>query len=131
MEGQIKIAGGLLIALAAMHIYFPWYFQWKSEFKGLSLINRQMIYVHTLFLALTLFLMGLLCLNAASELVTTVLGRKIALGLGIFWTARLLVQFFGYSPLLWRRKGFETTVHIVFSFLWFYFSFVFLRVFWS
>jgi hypothetical protein len=33
----------------------------------------------------------------------------VALGCGLFWLARLLVQFFGYSAQLWRGKGFETS----------------------
>lgn len=131
MEAQIRIAGGLLIALAAMHIFFPWYFQWKEECRGLSLINRQMLYVHTLFIALTLLLMGLLCLSAAGEMTTTPFGRKIALGFGIFWGTRLIIQFVGYSAELWSGKRFETMIHVAFSCLWFYFSFVFLRTFWS
>lgn len=130
METQLKLAGGLLIGLAAIHVFFPWYFRWEEEFRPLSLINRQMAYVHTFFISLTLLLMGTLCLTAAEELAGTALGRKVALGFGVFWVARLFVQFFGYSSRLWRHKRFETAVHVVFSFLWFYFSFVFLRVYW-
>lgn len=131
MELHLKIAGGLLIALTAMHAIFPWYFKWKTEFQAVSLINRQMMYVHTFFIALTLFLMGLLCMTAADDLTRTALGRKLALGFGIFWAARLIVQSFGYSSKLWHGKRFETAIHLVFNGLWAYFSFVFFRVFWG
>jgi hypothetical protein len=73
--------------------------------------------------------MGVLCLSCASELVSTNLGKKVSLGL--FWVARLLVQFVGYSAELWRSKRFETNVHIVFSCLWAYMSAVFLAVYWK
>lgn len=53
------------------------------------------------------------------------------LAFGIFWTARLCVQLFGYSSRLWRYKRFETAVHLGFSCLWLYLSIVFLRVFWA
>ena len=59
MELQLKIIGVLLIALALLHAFFPRYFQWKKELSGLKLINRQMMYVHTFFIALAVFLMGL------------------------------------------------------------------------
>jgi hypothetical protein len=97
MEIHFKIIGVLLIALALVHIIFPKFFNWKDELKSLSLINRQMINVHTFFIALTVFLMGLLCLTCTSELIETNLGKKISLGIGVFWTVRLLVQFFIYS----------------------------------
>lgn len=126
MEIHFKIIGILLIALALVHIIFPKYFNWDNELKTLSLINRQMILVHTFFIALVIFLMGLLCLTSSNELIETNLGKKISLGLGVFWAIRLFIQFFGYSPKLWKGKTFETIIHILFSFLWLYFTITFL-----
>ena len=128
METQLKLIGFLLVVLALLHVGFARYFNWRHEFAGISLINRQMMYVHTFFVAFTVLLMGLLCLTSAAELLTTPLGHKLALGCGIFWLARLLVQFFGYSTQLWRGKGFETGIHLLFSALWTYLSTVFLLV---
>jgi len=128
MKTQFEIIGFLLVLLAALHVGFAWYFNWRRELAGLSLINRQMMYVHTFFVAFTVLLMGLLCLTSAAELTDTALGRRLALGCGVFWLTRLLVQFFGYSPLLWRGKRFETVVHVVFVAFWTYLSAVFLLV---
>ncbi|WP_028122537.1 hypothetical protein [Epilithonimonas tenax] len=126
MELQIKIIGLLLTILAIIHAIFPKYFNWKEELKQLSLINRQLIMVHTFFIALVVLLIGLLCMTSATELIQTKLGKTISLGLGIFWTIRLFFQFFIYSSLLWKGKIFETAVHILFSLFWIYMSTVFL-----
>lgn len=128
METQLKIIGILLMTLALIHIIFPKYFNWKEELKPLSLMNRQMMTVHTFFIALVVFLMGLLCLTSAAELAQTKLGKTISFGLGVFWTTRLFFQFFIYSPKLWKGKIFETIIHILFSLLWIYLSVVFLCV---
>ena len=128
MEIHYEIIGTILIALALVHVIFPKYFNWDTELKKLSLINRQMMTVHTFFIDLVVLLMGLLCLTSSTDLVETQLGKTISLGLGIFWVVRLFVQFFGYSSKLWRSKTFETVIHILFSLLWIYFSIVF---FWS
>ena len=93
----------------------------------MSLINRQLMYVHTFFIAM-LGLTGVLCITSAAELVHTQLGNKLALGLCIFWTLRLVVQFFGYSSTLWRGKRFETGMHVLFAVLWTYLSVVFFLV---
>jgi hypothetical protein len=122
---HLKIIGILLIALALVHVVFPKYFNWEEELSSLSLINRQMMMVHTLFISVTVFLMGLLCLTSSYELIETDLGKKISLGLAIFWTIRLLIQFLGYSSKLWKGKPFETSVHILFIFSWAYLSFIF------
>lgn len=115
-----------MIGLAALHAFFPKHFRWKEELSGLSLLSRQIMYVHTLFIALMILLMGLLCLTSAAELTGTTLGKRVCLGLGLFWITRLLIQFFGYSSELWRGKVFETTIHVIFSLLWLYLSIVFM-----
>ena len=123
---QINIIGLILITLALVHIIFPKYFNWKKELKSLSLINRQMMIIHTFFIAFTVFLMGLLCLTSSSQLIESNLGKKTSLGLGLFWSVRLFIQFFGYSADLWRGKKLETLIHILFSILWTYISSIFL-----
>lgn len=128
LELNLTIIGALLIALALLHGIFPRYFNWKEELAGLSLINRQMMQVHSFFLALALFLIGLLCLQSARLLVSTPLGKQVCLGLGIFWGVRLLVQFVGYSAKTWRGKRLETVVHVLFIVFWSYLSLVFVWV---
>ena len=125
MEIHIQIIGTLLIVLSLIHVIFPSYFNWKSELQHLSLINRQMMTVHTFFIALTVFLIGLLCVTSASELIETSLGKKVSLGLAVFWTIRLFTQIFIYSPKLWKGKTFETIVHVLFTLFWAYMSLVF------
>lgn len=130
MEIHFKIIGVLLIALSFIHVIFPRYFNWSKELASLSLINRQMMYIHTFFIAFVVFLIGILCLTSSSELLSTSLGKKVALGIGVFWLIRLFTQFFGYSSTLWRGKFMETAIHIVFSFFWAYLSIVFFASYW-
>ncbi|WP_316820536.1 hypothetical protein [Pedobacter gandavensis] len=130
MEIHYKIIGVLLIALSFVHLVFPKYFNWTEELSALSLANRQIMYIHTFFIALVVFLIGLLCLTSSNELVSNSFGKKIAFGIGIFWLIRLYIQFFGYSSKLWKGKTFETVVHVVFSLFWAYLSVVFLASYW-
>jgi hypothetical protein len=71
-------------------------------------------------------MMGLLTLLFApvllqpSSLTTAILG-----GLAFFWLVRLAFQFFFYSPALWRGNRFNTTMHVLFSCLWVYFTTIF------
>ncbi|WP_417799327.1 hypothetical protein [Tenacibaculum sp.] len=124
MEVHLKIIGGLLMLLALIHVIFPKYFNWKDELKNLSLMNRQMMMVHTFFIALTVFLMGSILVLESKELIETNLGRKIILGFAIFWSIRLFMQLFVYSPKLWRGKKFETAIHVFFTCFWIYISIV-------
>lgn len=128
MATQLDLIGFSMIALALAHAGFPRRFAWRHQLARLNLINRQMMKVHSFFIALTVLLMGILCLTSQNELIGTDLGRKVALGLGVFWAARLLVQLFGYSPRLWRGKKLETALHFLLTGLWLWFSAVFLAI---
>lgn len=128
MEIHIEIIGALLVILSFLHVGFPKYFNWKAELKALSLINRQMMSVHTFFIALIVFLIGLLCLTSAEDLMETRLGNTLCIGLALFFTIRLFFQFFIYSPELWRGKKFETSMHVLFSIFWVYVSGVFIWI---
>lgn len=128
MQFHLTIIGILLIALALLHSIFPHYFRWKTTTQSLELVTREVLYVHTFFIALTVFMMGLLCLSSSELLLTTELGKRICSGMAAFWSIRLIFQFFVYSPELWKGKTFETIVHICFSCLWLYISAVFWKV---
>jgi hypothetical protein len=128
MELLLKITGILLIVLSAIHIAFPKYFNWKKELQPLSLINRQMMYVHTFFLAFIVLLMGILCIYLTNDIINTRLGRRLSLGLSVFWGVRLIFQFFVYSSIHWKGKLFEMIIHIALSILWLYITVVFFLI---
>ncbi len=130
MEVHLKITGVMLILLALLHARLPQRFGWAAELHSVSLITRQILYVHTFFIAFVIFLMGILCLTSAHDLLTNPFGKKLSLGLFIFWFVRLIFQFFVYSPKLWQGKKFETLVHVLFSLMWIYFSSVFFLTWW-
>jgi hypothetical protein len=130
MELHLKIIGWLFILLACIHLIFPKYFNWEKDFRNVSLINRQMMYVHTFFIAFVVLLIGIFCLTSFSEISHTILGKRFCLGMAGFWFIRLIIQFVGYSPELWKGKKFETTMHITFSLLWTYVTGVFFSVYW-
>ena len=125
---HLKIIGFLLIVLALLHFIFPKYFKWETDLKSLSLINKQMMIIHTFFIAITVFLMGILCLIETTEIINSSLGKTITLVFGVFWFARLIIQFFGYSSQLWKGKMFETIAHVTFSCLWVYFTSIFFMI---
>ena len=128
MYVHLKIIGFLLIVLALLHFIFPKYFKWETDLKPLSLINKEMMVIHTFFIAFTVFLMGILCLIETTAIINSSLGKTIILGFGVFWFVRLIIQFFGYSSQLWKGKTLETIAHIAFSCLWVYFTSVFFMI---
>lgn len=123
---HLRIAGLFQIVLSLLHLSFPARFHWHEELARLSLLNRQIFWVHTFFIMLVLVLFALLSLFAANELVRPgKLPRLVLGGIAGFWAIRLLFQFFVYDSALWRGNTFNTVAHIGFSGLWAYFAFAY------
>lgn len=126
LEIHLRIAGALLIALAAIHIFFPKKFHWAEELPRLSLLNRQMFIVHCFFIALAVGLMGALALFLADALLApSRLATAVLAGLTFFWAVRLVVQHLVYDRRLWRGNRFNTAVHVGFTCFWCYLIAVF------
>ncbi|MBC7922493.1 MAG: hypothetical protein H7Z75_15545 [Ferruginibacter sp.] len=130
LEMHVRLIGATQILLALLHLTFRKRFDWESDLSQLTLLNRQVFYAHTFFIAFTVFLMGLLSLLAAKHLIVrSPLGTFVAAGMGLFWLARLYCQFFYYDKRLWANQPFNTAVHIAFGFAWIWYTLVYGTVF--
>ncbi len=117
----LRVAGGLLILLAAANAWFPRHFRWREETTGLSVFTRQVFFVHTFFIGLFVLLNGLLfavwphLLLSGDPLADVVLG-----GIGSFWLCRLICQVAVYDASIWRGHRGRTIAHVAFTGLWAY-----------
>jgi hypothetical protein len=123
---NLRVVGVLMAGLVVLNVFVPRRFGWREELARLSLLNRQIFQVHALFLILTLALFSALLVTSADALLErTQLARAVLVGLTAFWGLRLAVQWFYYSPALWRGQRFNTLMHVLFSGLWLYVTGVF------
>jgi hypothetical protein len=121
IELNLRIAGGLLIGLSLLHVFFPRRFHWREELPRLSLLNRQVFQVHCFFIAVIVLMLGVLSLFFANALLEAGnLARIVLAGIIIFWLLRLIVQFFFYDASLWRGNRFHTFMHVALTLLWVY-----------
>jgi hypothetical protein len=119
---HLKIVGILQLLLAFAHFFFPRRLGWKEDCAKLTLLNRQIFFVHCFFIVLVLVLFGALTLVYTDLLLRgDQLSKVVLSGLFLFWLARLYIQFFVYDARLWRGDRFNTRVHVFFSMLWTYY----------
>jgi hypothetical protein len=82
----------------------PYRLQWKRDLQQLIPFNRKMLWVQSGFTVLTIIAFGTLTLCLHTELLR---GDRAALGLacfiGIYWTARILVDATYFSHADWPR----------------------------
>ena len=119
MRTCLQIAGILQLALSVAHFGFARRFGWRNELQKVSLLTRQIFWVHTGFLMLVLAGFGCMSLLHADELLAgNSLGRFVLASLTVFWATRWFCQFFVYRAELWRGNALHTTAHILFAGLW-------------
>ena len=118
---HLRVVGALLALLAIMNLFVPGRFHWREELSRVSLLNRQIFQAHTVFIVLVVALMSALFLTCAEALLEpTRLSRAVLIGLTAFWGLRMLMQWFFYSPRVWRGNRLHTVMHAAFSLGWIY-----------
>lgn len=118
-ELVLRIVGASHIVLALAHIPIARHLHWEADLLDTSLLTRQIFWSHTFFVCVVLFLMGALGVYAPRTLlVPSELGLYVTGGLTLFWSLRLIFQWFVYERVLWLGKPFETAIHVLFSATW-------------
>lgn len=118
---HLQIVGILLVLLGVSHAFFSHYFGWQKELEAVSLLTRQVFFVHSFFIALGIVLAGTVSFLCAEALLRPeALNRALLGAMAAFWLCRLLAQFFAYDSAVWRGDRFRTVMHVAFSLLWCY-----------
>ena len=91
-----------LILFASFQV--PHRLGWKKDLQQLMPFNRKLLWVQSGFTVLTIIAFGTLTLTLHTEMLR---GDRAALGLacfiGIYWTARILVDAFYFSHEDWPK----------------------------
>jgi alginate O-acetyltransferase complex protein AlgI len=105
-------AGHFVILIASFQV--PYRLNWKEDLKSLTPFNRKLLWVQAGFTVLTIMAFGTLTLALHSELLR---GDRAALGLacfiGIYWTARIVVDAFYFSHRDWPQGRQFVAGHIL------------------
>jgi hypothetical protein len=113
-------AGHFVILIASAQV--PSRLGWKEDLKQLTSFNRKLLWVQGGFTVLTIIAFGILTLALHAEFLR---GERAAMGLaafiGLYWTARILVDAFYFSHADWPKGNQFVIGHLLltalFSFL--------------
>jgi len=128
-------AGHFCVLLASFQV--PRRLGWKEDLAKLTPFNRKLMWVHGGFAVLTIVAFGALTLFLHNEMLH---GDRAALGLsafiGIYWAARIVVDFAYYEHKDWPvGRGFvvgHVLLNLLFAFLAVTYLGLFVwRVFWN
>ncbi len=99
---DLWLAGVAHFVILIASFQVPYRLHWKRDLQSLMPFNRKLLWVQGGFTVLTIFAFGILTLVLHSELLR---GDRAALGLaafiGMYWSARVLVDAFYFSHADW------------------------------
>ena len=79
--------------------------RWRETLAPLPLLLRQMFWVYGIFIVLTIIGFGTLTACFATDMARgEPLGRGLAGFISLFWTARLIVQWFVFDSRPWLTR---------------------------
>ena len=119
-----------MIALALSHVGLSKLLAWREDTKSLKPINQQVFIVHTIFLAVGIFLLGLVCLLDADALMEkTTLGLVGSACFAMCWLSRLLCQIFIFRSEITSDKRINGSLHAAGMALWVFYTGLFSALF--
>lgn len=113
--------GHFVVLIASFQV--PRRLGWKDDLAKLTPFNRKLMWVHGGFAVLTIIAFGILMLALHNEFLR---GERAALGLaafiGIYWAARIVVDFTYYEHKDWPRGRGFVAGHILLTLLFLFLS---------
>jgi hypothetical protein len=114
-------AGHFCVLMASFQV--PYRLGWKQDLAKLTAFNRKLMWVHGGFAVLTIIAFGILTLALHAELMR---GDRAALGLaafiGVYWAARVVVDFAYYEHGDWPRGRGFVVGHVMLTLLFVFLS---------
>ncbi len=101
----LYLGGAIHFAILTASALTPRALDWRTTLAPLPKLLRQMFWVYGIFIVITIIAFGVLTfLNAPAMAAGEPVARSLAIFIAVFWTARLVVQFFVFDarPYLTR-----------------------------
>lgn len=132
MKTLLQVAGGLHFVILIASALTPRVLNWRANFAPLHPFLRRLFWVYGVFIVLVIFGFGILTLANAEAMATgDPVARSLAAFIGVFWLARLAVQWFVFAarPFLtnaFLRLGYHGLTLLFIILVVIYFSAAFL-----
>ena len=99
LEILLRVAGVLHFAILLASALTPGALDWRNNLAKLHPLLRRMFWVYGAFIVLVIVNFGILTLAHADAMAAGMpMARALCTFIGLFWLARLGVQFFVFEP---------------------------------
>lgn len=109
----LRAAALAQMGVAILNLSLVRIMKWKPDLDRLPLLIREVFYIHSLFISVTLAIFAVLTWRFAGDLASAAnpLCVWLAAAIGIFWAIRATMQWTHYSASHWRGDTARTLIH--------------------
>lgn len=92
-ESLLYIGGFFNLGFAIFHLFFWRIFDWRNDLKSIRYVNRAIMQILNLCLALIFFIFAFISFSYPYDLLVTRIGHTILMSISLFWFLRAFMQF--------------------------------------
>ena len=113
LELFLRFAALAQLGVAVLNFFLIRIMKWRSDLDAAPLLIREVFQIHIYFISITLAIFGALTWRFAAEIATAAqpLCVWLAIGIGVFWAVRSVMQWTHYSAVHWRGDGVRSLIH--------------------
>lgn len=115
LELVLYAVAAVQLAVAVVNLFLVRLLGWRDELERMPLLVREVFVVHAWFISVTLAMFGALTWRFAPEFARAPheIFRWLAMGIGLFWALRTVLQVTYYSSSHWKGRLDRTVIHVV------------------
>ena len=116
LELLLRLAALAQLGVVLLNLFLVRLMNWRPDLDAMSLLIREVFQIHIYFISITLAIFGVLTWRFAGDIATAAhpLCVWLAIGIGIFWAIRSVMQWSHYSTVHWRGDRVRTLIHWMF-----------------
>lgn len=113
LEFLLRLAALAQLGVAVLNLFLVRIMKWERDLSGAPLLIREVFQIHIYFISITLAIFGTLTWRFARDIATAAspLSVWLAIGIGVFWAVRSVMQWSHYSAVHWRGDKVRTAIH--------------------
>lgn len=129
----LQFAAASQVAIAVLNLFLVPILKWREDLARMPLLLREVFQVHAWFISITLAIFAAITWRFASEMAggANPVCQWLAVGIGVFWAIRAMLQIGYYSSTHWRGQLGRTVAHIGLLMLYGGFAAVYLWAAWG
>lgn len=113
LELLLRLAALAQLGVVFLNLFLIRIMNWRPDLDAMPLLLREVFRIHVYFISITLAIFGAVTWQFAGDIANAAhpICVWLAIGIGVFWAIRSVMQWTHYSAVHWRGDRLRTVIH--------------------